>query len=159
MRLLSTILLTALMLQGCGTTANTYVNPQIDSANAAVLVGKSDRRNLSNWTFFVIEAIDGQSVSFFKSGAIYEHTLTPGIHKILVRGSFNTGWGRACPCESRLVLVADFAAGQRYRVNGEVRDNRMVAWIENATTSQPVSNVAEEPYVTSPKDTGYVIVL
>jgi hypothetical protein len=159
MRKCMAIVIAAMWLNACGTTSNTYVEPARSAESTAVLKGKSDWRSLAKWTYFVVETIDGRSIAFMKSGAAYDYSVAAGLHKVMVKGSFNTGWGGSCPCESRLVLNAEFVPGQSYRINGEVRDNRMVAWIENATTSERVSEIAEEPYVTSPKDTGYVVIL
>ena len=57
------------------------------------------------------------------------------------------------------MVRADFKAGQVYRLNGRVQDNRMLAWVEEDATGDRVSQIAEEPYVRSPRDTYYPIIV
>ncbi len=109
------------------------------------------------FTSFSVMAIDEQNIPFLKRGTAYKFNLSPGTHKILIDGGFNTGWSQDCPCEARLVVTADFKADRTYILNGEVRDNRMVAWVEDADTLKRVSKIDEEPYVRSPRDTSYPV--
>ncbi len=149
MRYVVGIILLAIVLQGC-TTINEYSEPKSAAAQVALLKGKSDRQGLATWSYFVVEAIDEQPISFFKTGTGFDFKLTPGKHKILMKAGFNRGWGDLCPCESRLVVTGSFSAGNTYRLNGKVVDNRIKAWVENADTGAIVSNTDEEAYVSTP---------
>jgi len=140
------------MLQGC-TTTNGYSDPQGPVTSVATLKGQMDMKSLFEFTAVSVEAIDERRIPFVRRGTLYKFKLAPGKHKILVDGGFNNGFGPDCPCEARLVVVGDFKAGHEYRLKGKVKDNRMLAWIEDIATSERVSNIASEPYVTSPKDT------
>lgn len=157
MKRLFAVLLCFILLQACTTTENSYVDPAGPASSMATLKGTMNSESLVVFTAFSVQAIDERNIPFSRRGTSYKFNLTPGKHKILVDGSFNTGWGSDCPCEARLVVSADFKAGSAYRLNGKVKDNRILAWIEEVTTSKRVSAVAEEPYVRSPRDTVYPV--
>lgn len=148
----------SILLCGC-TTTNGYKDPDGTSASLATLHGTMNMENLVNFTAFSVQAIDEKNIPFTRRGTAYSFKVSPGTHKILVDGGFNTGWGSDCPCEARLVVIADFQAGRSYRLKGRVKDNRMLAWVEDESTGQRVSQIAEEPYVRSPRDTYYPIIV
>lgn len=150
MRIVLVFFVALVFVSGC-TTTDQYKNAQGSAQSVAILKGGEDRKALATWTYFVVEAIDEKTVSFFQTGTAHQFKLTPGPHKILATAVFNTGWGGLCPCESRLVVTANFQSGRTYRLNGEIKDNRMLVWIEDAATSQRVSDIASEAYVSRPR--------
>lgn len=144
-RYLLSALFLLIFLQGCQ-TVDEYKEPTATGSAVATLTGTSRRDGLTHWTQFAVEEIDQKPISLFQTGTSAEFKVTPGQHKVLVLSAFNRGWGGYCPCESRHIVTGNFSAGNAYRVNGEVVDNRTRVWIENATTGKVVSNVDEEAY-------------
>ncbi len=156
MRLIFLVILSAIVLHGC-TTINGYEDPEGNKATLATLKGTMKSEGLAHFTAVSVQAIDEKNIPFMRRGTAFSFKLSPGTHKILVDGSFNNGWGPDCPCEARLVVNANFQAGRSYRLRGRVKDNRMLAWVEDEATGKRVSGVAEEPYVRSPRDTYYPV--
>jgi hypothetical protein len=140
-------ILLASTLVGCA--ANSYVAPQAD--DSPTLTGYKVERDRFDWEHYSVDAIDNKHVrEDMISGRIIPadatYALTPGMHKVLVRGFFNRARGGEGPYEAEVVVVADFAPRTAYQVRGEVVDDLVRAWVTEVSSGRSVSEASAAPF-------------
>lgn len=119
------------LLSACATVDTTgSKNP----ATAATVVGQMDRHGgVSVWRSFIPLSVDSRAVKHGFWGDPQDTVVhvEPGTRRITLRAAFNTGFGSDGPWESIVLLTTPVEAGKAYRINGEVRDNTFVVWLED----------------------------
>ena len=155
----TTILLTALLIYGCS-TANTYKTPDIPKNLQATIVGKSVTAGLFDWEQYTVESIDGLTISyFFTGGTSHRIPVSPGEHKLVVYAQYNRSLGGPCPCEAFLQVPVNVESGVSYQVNGKVEGNQIQVWLEDAETSEKISQIFESNIMRSPRTTMIPIII
>lgn len=138
----------AALTTGCASTPSFA---PAGSTNTATITGQSIRETIlsARWKYFALDAVDSKRVSrmFLEDTHRTVVTVEAGQRRLVVSGAFNDGFGGPGPREATMLLVADIEAGKSYRLNGEVRDNLIVTWLEDAETQQKASAEASGRYV------------
>lgn len=129
------LFLLAILLSACSTTKKKAVDP-----NIAVLSSNMIREGLMTWIRFDVEAVDNRSVTRKRT------KLRPGVHNVVLVGSFNRGGFGAGPFKARGDVDMNFEPGRKYVAAGTVKGSKMLLWINDAETKQPVSEVLRIPY-------------
>lgn len=141
----SLLLLVACLLTGCATT----VNLTQSTAGSAMVVNQMDRsRGFSNWRLYLLKAVDDVPVTypFMSDGRDDTVKVDAGARRFVVKARFNTESFSNGPWGAIIHLPATVEAGLTYVINGEVRDDKCVVWLEDAQSRQKVSPEASSTY-------------
>jgi hypothetical protein len=139
-------LLALLFLSACATVTS----PTPGTANPiATVVGQMDRHGgMFTWRSFVPLAVDNKPVSrsFWADAHDAVVQVEPGVRRITLRATFNRGLGSGGPWEAIAVLQTTVEAGKTYRLNGEVRDNQFVVWLEDIKSGVRLAEEGSAPW-------------
>jgi hypothetical protein len=116
--------------------------------DSAVVTGSSNEHGLYHWERFQVLAVDGRFVHrpFFGDITKAKAVVDPGVHRVVVEGSFATRFNDGGPFEATIALTFDAKAQGSYRCVGRVSDNLIEAWVEDAVSGERVSDMASGPW-------------
>jgi len=129
-------------LAACATSADmSRKSSPPDMASRATVIGHEERETPYTWQSFIPVMVDSKAVkhSFFANHVDTVVNVDPGARRFVVRAAFNAGIGSGGIREAIVLLVAQIEAGKSYRLNGRVRDNQMVVWLEDLATGTRVT--------------------
>ena len=150
-RKLTLILGISILSASCGTI---YRNPPKDPQRTSTLRSKTTRSGLANWAKYVVEAVNDKPVNYAASLTIEskEIVIPSGNQNIVLTGNFNQIFGGAGPFIARGDLNMNFKPGMDYQANGRVQGSKLLLWIEDTKTENPVSAVLQIPYQSMPRN-------
>ena|SRR5665213_51217 len=153
---LRSIWLVTCFVSGCAPTV--MINVSKDS-QVATITGQQVIHLLEpiKGRTFILEDVDGNSINHGIWSGPHETVVkvTPGERRLVIRAQFNTGMGNPLR-EAIIPLVASVEAGKRYRINGVVKEDRYVVWLEDESTGIKTSGEASATYVHAQNQPGFV---
>jgi len=159
MRVRLGLALLAVVLAGCAATTTIEPADNSDLSDRALVNGQMDRdASYASWRSYSLVLVDDQPVrrGFMSSPHDSSASLPEGPHRFVVEASFNTGFGSGGPWGAIVPLRATVKAGQTYRINGIVRDNLFVVWLEDVATGAKVSEESSAAYARNAVNRGMV---
>lgn len=137
------------LLGGC---ASTVTLGPAQNGGHAIILGQIDRsRGALSWRSYSLLTVDNEPVKHAPLSDRYDTVvhLSPGNHRLVVQAAFNGGYGSGGPWDAIVLLKASVEAGRTYRLNGDVRDNLYVVWLEDSLSNAKVSDEAASTFTSS----------
>ncbi len=147
MKTITWLVILALSLAGCAINLTaTATNP---TSRKATIKAYWHRDSLPVWEGYTFEEIDGKTIMgpLFGDAEKATYEILPGDKTFLIGAIFNKGDG---PKQTQIPMKAAIKEGHTYQLRGKVQDKLVSVWLEDATTSEKVSEPASGEWRNKP---------
>jgi hypothetical protein len=113
-----------------------------------VLTGSAREEGWYKWERYRLMALDGTFIRepFFVAGVKAKAKVSPGLHRAVVSAQFERSYSSGGPFEAIIMVPFEAKEGVAYRISGQVSDNKIDVWIEDADSGTRVSEIASGEY-------------